>query len=219
MKPQTIKTTAIVLVVVALVAAAATISYYVQQRRITQLQAELLALAEQSKAQPTTQPTAPVEPVEPAVDVPAPSETDAENPPADSESKSGDDAEAEDPSTTRFAFVGKATTSGGTVVLSLDYADFLTGAAAAKAAAKDGEESPPPNDYYISNANSKLRKFSVKKGARFVMLGADPDETTELSAAQFAEAITDNLEGAADAGYWFVIKGDTVLSGKEQWTP
>ena len=37
--------------------------------------------------------------------------------------------------------------------------------------------------------------------------------------SQFLDAIQANTDGAADAGYWFVITGTTVESGEEQWTP
>lgn len=217
MNPKTIKTTALVLVIVALVAAAAAISYYWQQRRIVALQAELFEVSQRLDAQTTTRDVAPLTP---PVDTPVTPAVEPDDSKTETESEdSPSDTAADDSSTTRFAYVGQATNSGGTVVLSLDYADFLTGDAAAKAAAANGEESPPPNDYYISNKNTKLRKFTVKKGAKFIVMGADPDDTTELTAAQFASAISSNLDGAADAGYWFVIKGDTIRSGKEQWTP
>lgn len=216
MNPKTLKTTALVLVVIALVAAAATISYYLQQRRIVALQAELIELAKRQDAPAETESVAPANP---PVDAPASPIADSDDPESEAEPDGSPTDATSDAATTRFAFVAKASTKGSTVELSLDYADFLTGDAAAKAAAADGEESPPPNDYYISNKNTKLRTFAVKKGAKFIVMGADPDDTSELSAAQFASAISSNLDGAADAGYWFVIKDEMIRSGKEQWTP
>ena len=103
--------------------------------------------------------------------------------------------------------------------LVLDFAQFMTGDAAAKAAAAAGDESPPPNDYYISNTNPKLRTFPVDKQAKFVIASSDPNDTTTLSAGEFQDAIANNTDGAADAVYWFVISNGTVTGGEQQWLP
>ncbi len=215
MNPKTIKTTAIVLVVVALVAAAATISYYVQRRRTVAQQARLL---EQAREQQSV--AEPAETVEVAVEGPVSTEAeaDASTPEEDPEPANDEAPEPAPEKITQFAFVQKATDSGGKVTLTLDYADFLTGQAAIDAALADGEE-PPPNDYYISNQNSKVRKLTVKKGALFVIVGAEPDDTEKLSASEFVDALAADLDGVADAGFWFVIQGDEVQSGEQQWAP
>lgn len=119
----------------------------------------------------------------------------------------------------QFAFVKGAEDNAGEITLSLDYAQFLTGAAAAKAAKAAGDESPPPNDYYITNVNPKVRDLKIAPGATFVLAYSSPSDTKTLSAGQFYDVIVNNSDGKAGAGYWFDVVGDTVTGGEEQWTP
>ena len=219
MSEKTKRAVAISLLVVVAVAAAAGVTYYLQQRRIEQLtsearakQAELVALAarvdrlDAALRSQTESATAPA---------------DTSGTPADSASGNGESkAPKPEPTTSRqFAFVRKATDKNGKMSLVLDFAQFMTGDAAAKAAAAAGDESPPPNDYYISNTNTRLRTFPVDKKAKFVIAASDPNDTTTLSAGQFQDAIANNTDGAADAVYWFVITNGTVTGGEQQWLP
>lgn len=119
----------------------------------------------------------------------------------------------------QYAFVKAAEDDAGDIILSLDYAQFLTGKAAAKAATAAGDESPPPNDYYITNVNPKTRKLKVAPSAMFVLAYSSPSDRRTLSAGEFYDAIINNTDGKAGAGYWFDIAGDTVTGGEEQWTP
>jgi hypothetical protein len=224
MKQKSVQTIAMVLLVVACAAAAATVSFYAQQRRVLTAeaglrraaakQAELGAEIEQLKArlaEQATSTTTPTEPVESGDTAPAEPE------PAESE-------QSEAPSAAKpvkqFAFIDSAKRSGSTITFKLDYADFLTGKAAAKAAKAAGDESPPPNDYYISNSSTKLRTLTVSPSAKFTIAYFSPEETEVLSADEFYDIVRKNTDGAADAGYWFWIEdGDTVTKGEELWTP
>jgi hypothetical protein len=120
---------------------------------------------------------------------------------------------------TQFAFVTKAVMLNGSLQLTLDYADYLTGEHAAGASAADGEESPPPNDYYISNKNLKLRVVPVAASARFTIAYDTPDDTKVLTPAEFQSAVKNNTDGVADAAYWFTIRSGTITAASEQWTP
>jgi len=66
----------------------------------------------------------------------------------------------------RFGYIRKFETKSGTVYVTMDQAEFLTGKAAAAAATAHGDESPPPNDYYIVNDNRQLRTFPIAKSVR-----------------------------------------------------
>lgn len=121
-------------------------------------------------------------------------------------------------STRQFAFVRAASDDAGTISLSLDYAQFLTGKAAVAAAKAAGEE-PPPNDYYVSNVNPRTRELEVDPRATFVLAFASPTDTKRLSAGEFYDVIVNNTDGKAGAGYWFDITTGRVSGGQEQWTP
>jgi hypothetical protein len=219
MSEKTKRAVIVGLLVVIAVAAAAGITYYLQQRRIDQLssearakQAELTALAARADR------------LDAALESQTASTTAPEGANGTADDSAAENGESEapkpEPTTSRqFAFVRKATDKNGKMSLVLDFAQFMTGDAAAKAAAAAGDESPPPNDYYISNTNPKLRTFPVDKKAKFVVASSDPNDTTTLSAGEFQDAIANNTDGAADAVYWFVISNGTVTGGEQQWLP
>jgi len=219
MSNKTVKTAVVVLLVVAAVAAAAGLTYFSQQRRVAQLEAELAA-----KQDELTELASNVDAIKAKLESATTSSTA-------SPAQAGDDDGAvqtddskqparPEPTTSRqCAFVKKATDKNGKMSVVLDFAQFLTGDAAADAAAAAGDESPPPNDYYISNTNPKLRTFPVAKKAEFEVAFGDPTDTAMLSAGEFYDAIINNADGAADALYWFVITNGTVTGGEEQWTP
>lgn len=125
----------------------------------------------------------------------------------------------------QFAFV-RSVSTGANPKLTADYAQMLTGKAAAAAAKAHGDESPPPNDYYIVNDNKKLRTVSVKPGIS-VTLSSRTDGTTEPDgytvsyakwAANYASPTTDNLP-IRDAPYWLTIEGGSVVAITEQYLP
>jgi hypothetical protein len=217
--PQATRVTAIVLLVVVAIAGAAGVSYYLQQRRIDDLQAQLLRQQSQLSQQrlQTAALTARLEQRKAASTAPpAEGGTGTYTSPAETPQPQA----ATKPKTVeQFAFVTKAAESGDAIKLTLDYAQFLTGDAAARAAQAAGGESPPPNDFYIANTNAKLRVLPVSPKAKFTISLGGPDQTTVLSAGQFLDAIAGNADGAADSGYWFTIRSGVVTGGKEQWTP
>lgn len=119
----------------------------------------------------------------------------------------------------QFAYITKATTADGTITLTLDYAQFLTGAEAAAAAAAAGDESPPPNDYYISNVNRKLRRFEVDAMTEFTIALNDPDDTRTLDSQEFFDAFVSDAQDVRDTGYWVTISGGKITHAEEQWLP
>lgn len=126
----------------------------------------------------------------------------------------------------QFTFVKNVTASGGKTSVAADYAQFLTGKAAADSATAHGDESPPPNDYYIANDNKKLRTIPVKPGIS-VKLTARDDGTSEpngykVSLAKWASyyaSPTDNTGGITGGPYWFTITDGVVTAIEEQYTP
>ena len=220
MSDRTKSIVTVVMIVVLAAIVASGLTYYLQQRRIEQLtaevaakQAELGALAAQVDAINASLQS---QTATGTVDRDG-AATDAST---DDEAADVQAAPKPEPTTSRqFALVKKATDKNGKVSLVLDFAQFLSGDAAADAAAAAGDESPPPNDYYISNGNPKLRTFPVAKKAKFVVAYSDPNDTATLSASEFQDAIADNTDGAADAVYWFVITNGTVTGGEQQWLP
>lgn len=219
MSQKSVRIIALVLLAIAVVAAAAGLSYYLQQRRVVALEAELAA-----KKAELVDLAGEIDAINARLESQAASEAaqapDAESPGDDTAAEEAKPAEKPEATTTRqCSFVKKATYKTGKVSLVLDFTQFLTGSAAEDAATAAGDESPPPNDYYISNTNPKLRTFPVAKGAKFVVAYGDPTDTATLSAKEFYTAIKNNTEGAADAVYWFVITNGKVVSGEEQWLP
>lgn len=218
MSEKSVRTVAIVLLVVVAVAAAAGLSYFIQQRRVVALEADL-----KTKQADLAALKAKVD----SITATLLSQTTSSSAAATDTAPSGPDASSDpklpekpEPTTLRqCAFVKKATNKNGKMSLVLDFAQFLTGSAAEDAAAAAGDETPPPNDYYISNTNPKLRTFPVARGAKFVVAYGDPNDTATLSADEFYDAIRHNSDGAADAVYWFVITNGTITGGEEQWLP
>ena len=130
------------------------------------------------------------------------------------------------PSTAReFTFV-KAVTAGAKPTITADYAQFLTGKAAADAATAHGDESPPPNDYYIVNDNNKLRTLPVKPGIN-VKLTAHDDGTSDPAGytvpfatwAGYYAAPTDNNRSITAGPYWITLTNGVVTKIEEQYTP
>jgi hypothetical protein len=196
------------------------IMYASYQNRLAETRSELAAteaeleesrrIADQSAEEPLDLSEQPKEPA---------SQDDSEAEP--SEAPAAD----EDGTQEQFAFVKKLV-AGKPGTVELDYAEFLTGASAAKAAAARGEESPPPNDYFIVNDNKKLRTFKIAANAKVRLVSSadgtsDPagyDSTVERWANHFA-APTDENWSIRNAGYWFVIEDGVVVEVREQYTP
>ncbi|NTU72196.1 MAG: hypothetical protein HGB10_10325 [Coriobacteriia bacterium] len=126
----------------------------------------------------------------------------------------------------QFTFIKKVDDSGSSPELTADYAQFLTGTAAAKAASAHGDESPPPNDYYIVNDNKLLRKLKVTPGIKVTVVTnadgtSDPDGHTVSFAnwaANYASPTADN-KPIRTSPYWITLKGSTVTKIEQQYLP
>lgn len=126
-----------------------------------------------------------------------------------------------------FAFIREVKTSGGGYSLVADYAQFLTGDAAAKAAAAAGEESPPPNDFFIVNQNERLRTLPVAANARVSIVTADSqwDGTDGPRSWRIAKFAAEWRNTAAtgyrlkDVPYWVTVKNGVVTKIEEQYLP
>ena len=103
----------------------------------------------------------------------------------------------------------------------IDFAQFLTGAAAAKAATAHGDESPPPNDYYILNESTKVRTYPVSSGASIVVLGwkgADATQRATIPRSDFLTAVKPGGE-YADALYKVTLVKGTVTKIEQVFLP
>jgi len=126
----------------------------------------------------------------------------------------------------QFTFVKTTSVSGGTRYVSADYAQMLTGDAAATAATAHGDESPPPNDYYIVNDSHKIRKLKVKSGIT-VTVTSNADGTSDptghiITLAKwfsYFKSPTDGNAAIREAPYWIWVKGDTVTKIEQQYLP
>ena len=128
--------------------------------------------------------------------------------------------------TKQFTFIKDVIIKGGKATVSADFAQFLTGKAAADSATAHGDESPPPNDYYIANDNKKLRSLPVKPGIK-VMLTALDDGTSDPEGykvsvekwAGYYAAPTQDTGSITGGPYWITITDGVVTAIAEQYTP
>lgn len=152
-----------------------------------------------------------------AEDATVPEQTEDATPATESENPKSttDDKGAE----RQFAFIDGMSEAGGRITVRLDYAQFLTGDAAAQAATDAGEESPPPNDYFLVNSNKRIRSFTVDPAARFVIALDTPEDTRDLNAGEFFDAFVNDTDQVIDAAYWVTISGGKLTAAEEQWLP
>lgn len=128
----------------------------------------------------------------------------------------------------QFTFIKDITNTSGKTTISADYAQMLTGDAAAKAAKANGDESPPPNDYYIVNANKKVRVLPVKAGIQVTLTSKD-DGTVDtngykVSLGQYQDWMSgmggrdfENILKAVP--YYITIKNGVVIAIEEVFLP
>ena len=187
-----------------------------RDRDVEQLRNQLAAVqsrlgaasADESAAAEQIAPTAPEEPASTSVPAPSlPAPGTAAKPKVE----------------TQFTFIKKATRSGSAATIVADYAQLLTGEAAAVAATAHGDESPPPNDYYIVNDNPKLRTLQVRSDAT-VKLTTKSDGTTvgpdgySVSLAKFVE-LYNGTTAIRGAPYHITLTDGSVSAIAEQYTP
>ena len=126
----------------------------------------------------------------------------------------------------QFTFVKNIAETGSRPVITADYAQMLTGAAAAKAATAHGDESPPPNDYYIVNDNKLLRKLQVTPDIS-VTVTTNDDGTSDptghiITFAKWAAAYSapDATNASLrDAPYWITLKNGVVTKISQVYLP
>ncbi len=128
--------------------------------------------------------------------------------------------------TKQFTFIKDVTIKGGKTTISADFAQFLTGKAAADSATAHGDESPPPNDYYIANDNKKLRTLPVKSGIKVSLTalddGTSDPEGYKVSLSKWAgyyAAPTPDTGSITGGPYWITITNSVVTAIEEQYTP
>ncbi len=132
----------------------------------------------------------------------------------------------------QFCYIKQAKENLGKFYLVVDYAQFLTGAEAARAAAAHGDESPPPNDFYIVNDNPRLRTHEVDQRKVKVLLVTKGDGTQNTSGGGVIPYEIDfemwfdwfiGMSGGTDiirdVPYWITLDGGKVVKIEEQYLP
>jgi hypothetical protein len=105
--------------------------------------------------------------------------------------------------------------------MTFDLIQLYWGEDATREAAKDHQESPPPNDYYIRNANPRLRMLPVR---------SDASITSNTLTAGYTGSATKNVRVSLDrlaivlprggAGpFWITVRHDQVVKIAEQYVP
>ena len=122
---------------------------------------------------------------------------------------------------------------GGVRKLTIDYVDFLTGAAADAAAIADGVISPGEHvddDYYVRNKNNKLRTFDISNSVTIITYSRDGDPSSADPPCSWADFYGFwNLIGpplpndmGLSAGLWWIERvpsTNSVVNIEQQWTP
>lgn len=107
------------------------------------------------------------------------------------------------------------------VLLSLDYAQWLTGDEADRAAEEDGVIQPGegvPNDYYIRNVNDQLRNIPTLVEAPVLLVDIASFMPVVVQRSEWLDLIdvggTGKYFGAGDPGtpYWFILDADGYIA-------
>jgi pyruvate/2-oxoglutarate dehydrogenase complex dihydrolipoamide acyltransferase (E2) component len=105
--------------------------------------------------------------------------------------------------------------------ITFDVIQFYWGDDAIKEAAKDHQESPPPNDYYIRNANPRLRTLPVRSDATItcntLTAGYTGSATKDVRVPLDRLAIVLPRGGAGP--FWITVRHDQVVKIAEQYVP
>lgn len=106
--------------------------------------------------------------------------------------------------------------------VTIDVIQFLTGQEAADAFIRDNpaETDGPPNDYYIVNANKKLRTGTLTPEATVKLVKLAEDSNADLNDATLEEMdaylkTVDRLE----VPFWFTVGGGRITAVEEQFLP
>ncbi len=114
-----------------------------------------------------------------------------------------------------FGFMGGASTDA----FEFDLACWFSGDPANAAAKADGEESPPPNDYYIRNTNTTLRREPVASGS--ISVAWIPDFGTNATKdITYTQWLSERDFGQTYVPpVWITVKNGAVVDVVEQWLP
>jgi glucose/arabinose dehydrogenase len=136
-----------------------------------------------------------------------------------------------------FAYVvGIEVSDDGTVIVTADYAQFLTGDEAIQAAIEDGfivEGETVPNDYYIVNENPQLRELALDPDAPIVLnvcfvdgecvteVGVTVGQWVALDAGETPDGLPEGFQwyGEGSLPYWLILDGETIVGVQEQYLP
>lgn len=136
-----------------------------------------------------------------------------------------------------FAYVVAVDSSdNGTVIVTADYAQFLTGDEAIQAAIEEGfisEGEMVPNDYYIVNENPQLRELALEPDAPIVLIvcyvdgecvtqvRVTVDQWIALLDGDMPDGLGDGFQwyGQAALPYWLILDGETIVGIEEQYLP
>jgi hypothetical protein len=106
--------------------------------------------------------------------------------------------------------------------VTIDVIQILLGQEAADAFKRDnpGEGEGPPNDYYIVNANKKLRTGTFTPEARVKLVKLAQDSNADLNDATLEEL--DGYLKTVDrltVPFWFTVAGGRITAIEEQYLP
>jgi hypothetical protein len=105
--------------------------------------------------------------------------------------------------------------------ITFDLIQFYQGDDATRQAANDHQESPPPNDYYIRNANPRLRTLPVRSDAAItcntLTAGYTGSATKDVRVPLDRLAIVLPRGGAGP--FWITVRHDQVVRIAEQYVP
>jgi hypothetical protein len=104
--------------------------------------------------------------------------------------------------------------------VTVDIVQFLTGDAAARAAAEDNAEVPPPNDYYIRNADPRLRTLSVASGAP-ITVNVHGAQESGSATTNIPKTLTElaGIEGIEDGLFRLTLEDGQVIRLAEMYLP
>lgn len=155
---------------------------------------------------------------------PGPEEPSSEEPVASDSAAPAEDVDAAEDGR-HFCYVNSVVNETGITMITVDFAELLSGDEAAAAAAAAGEESPPPNDYWIRNVNPRLRTFPVRVGIRVTLTstseGTNPEGYSVLldQWQDFFVGMSPGMERVRDVPYWIEVRDGTVTAIEEQYLP
>ena len=132
----------------------------------------------------------------------------------------GDSADGDTPDGRYMGFIREIDTTGPTPVITIDFAEMLTGDDAVAAAAAAGDD-PPESDFYISNVNPRLRTFPVETGITVNAVTEAPGvrpEGYDIGLSEWIEVYR-TVAAAREVPYWIEVESGMVTAIEEQYLP